>query len=64
MKEITPVVGKGCCLVEYFDGDEYVTCGQYKQAADAGVHAAKLIGTTPLDNVRVIFNIELAGNGE
>lgn len=29
MKNITPEVGKGCFVVSYFDGDEYVDCGQF-----------------------------------
>lgn len=61
MKTIVPEVGKGCFVVSYFDGDEYVDCGQFQQSGDAGAYAAKLVGTTPLEDVRIVFNIELAG---
>ncbi len=61
MKNIVAEVGKGCFVVSYFDGDEYVDCGQFHQSEDAGVYAAKLVGTTPLEDVRIVFNIELAG---
>lgn len=61
MKNITPEVGKGCFVVSYFDGDEYVDCGQFQQSEDAGIYASKLVGTTPLEDVRIVFNIELAG---
>lgn len=59
MINITPELGKGCFIVSYFDGDEYVDCGQFQQSGDAGAFAAKLIGTTPLENVRLVFNIDL-----
>ena len=61
MKNIVPEVGKGCFVVSYFDGDEYVDCGQFQQSGDAGAYAAKLVGATPLEDVRIVFNIELAG---
>ena len=61
MKNIVTEVGKGCFVVSYFDGDEYVDCGQFQQSGDAGAYAAKLVGTTPLEDVRIVFNIELAG---
>lgn len=61
MKNIVPEVGKGCFVVSYFDGDEYVDCGQFQQSGDAGSYAAKLVGTTPLEDVRIVFNMELAG---
>ncbi len=61
MKNIIPEVGKGCFVVSYFDGDEYVDCGQFQQSEDAGAYAAKLVGTTPLEDVRIVFNIELSG---
>lgn len=61
MKNIIPEVGEGCFVVSYFDGDEYVDCGQFQQSGDAGAYAAKLVGTTPLEDVRIVFNIELAG---
>lgn len=61
MKNIVPEVGKGCFVVSYFDGDEYVDCGQFQQSGAAGAYAAKLVGTTPLEDVRIVFNIELAG---
>lgn len=62
MKNIDTEVGKGCFVVSYFDGDEYVDCGQFQQSGDAGAYAAKLVGTTPLEDVRIVFDIELAGN--
>lgn len=61
MKNIVPEVGKGCFVVSYYDGDEYVDCRQFQQSVDAGAYAAKLVGTTPLENVRIVFNMELAG---
>lgn len=61
MKNIVTEVGKGCFVVSFFDGDEYVDCGQFQQSGDAGAYAAKLVGTTPLENVRIVFNMELAG---
>ena len=61
MKNIAPEVGKGCFVVSYFDGDQYVDCGQFQQSGDAGAYAAKLVGTTPLEDVRIVFNMELAG---
>ena len=61
MKNIVPEVGKGCFVVSYYDGDEYVDCGQFQQSVDAGVYAAKLVGTTPLEDVRIVFNMNLAG---
>lgn len=61
MKNIVPEVGKGCFVVSYFDGDGYVDCGQFHQSGDAGAYAAKLVGTTPLEDVRIAFNMELAG---
>jgi hypothetical protein len=61
MKNIVTEVGKGCFVVSFFNGDEYVDCGQFHQSGDAGAYAAKLVGTTPLENVRIVFNMELAG---
>lgn len=63
MKTIVPEIGKGCFIVSYFDGDEYVNCGQFQEYVDAGAYAAKLVGTTPLEDVRILFNISLHPGG-
>lgn len=62
MKYVEPEIGKGCFVVSYFDGDEWVSFGQYHQAADAGEHAARVVGTTPLEEVKITFNIDLGEN--
>lgn len=64
MKNITPEIGKGCFVVSYFDGDEWVQCGQFSQSEEAGVEAARIVGSTALDSSKITFHAELIGRDQ
>lgn len=63
-KHMQPEIGKGCFLVSYFNGIEWVISGQYYRSADAGVQAAKIVGTTTMEEVKITFDVDLAENGK
>lgn len=63
-KHMQPEIGKGCFLVSYLNGVEWVIFGQHHNSTDAGAQAAKIVGTTPMDEVKITFDIDLVENGK